>query len=232
MIASHPPAIHPSQALVSPDVLPSGGRRPLQLSSDRTYRCGSASRVGAVCTAIASGAAVAFVADRSQARGKPRRPLRVAVAAAGPEFLGEGQFAIWTKPRTQVPALLKEWAAAAEDEKQQELFEALAEEEIPKEFRVWALATPSVAEGGTGLFLMEPAPPQALIYLEPADESSNSIHHILVEPKSQGAEINASIKAWAESLKPKKMIIQQPQELTLFNLVLTGREGATVSRGL
>lgn len=149
-----------------------------------------------------------------------------------PEKPATPGFAVWLARRKDAPALLSAWAESSEGDVR-ELLQQLALEEVPQGWALWALADPESTPGGGGFYIVPPREPQALVFLEPVDETVNNIQHIALNPKDQGPEVRKVVQDWLESLKPKRSVIRQPGELALFGLeVLGGRTGAQVSRGL
>lgn len=154
---------------------------------------------------------------------KPPKSFRAPPRAPG--------YAVWSAKRKELPSLLGAWAEAADSEERRAFLQALLEEEIPQGWAVWALAEASAATGGGGFFLSAPREPQALVFLEPQENSVNSIQHVALSPKEASASVRKCVQEWIESLKPKKVIIARPDELNMFGLeVLAG--GARISKGL
>jgi len=141
-------------------------------------------------------------------------------------------YAVWIARKGEVPGILESWAKASDTEEKQKLYEAVAKANL-QDLIIWALADPSVLEGGGGLYMLPPRNPQALIFLEAVDGQINNIHHIAVSPTEITSGVQAAVLGWMDSLKPKRCVIKRPQEMTLFGIELTsGTSGAKVSKGL
>lgn len=168
-----------------------------------------------------------------------------------------GRFAVWVVRRKEASGLLLEWAASAAERaavgvaaassegtpaELKEKLAALAAEELPAGWAIWALAEPSRVPGGAGFYMSGPIKPQALVFVESVDGTKNNIQHVVVDPAEIGPGVRDAVQDWIQSLRPKQSIICRPEELKLFGLGVTAGSsegvdngsigGAKVSRGL
>jgi len=137
-------------------------------------------------------------------------------------------YAVWIARRGELPALLATWAEKAQGDDQQAFLKGLSEIEVPNSWAVWAVAD-TVGLNSGGFYMVAPRVPQAIVYMENSAKNVNNVRHIAINPEEFGLGVESAIAGWFESLRPKKVIINRPQELAVFGLEAMG---AFFSKGL
>jgi len=179
-------------------------------------------------------------APRAQPGDGGRRGQRCLARAAQPGAdvgqqlqAAKANFAIWTPKRAEVSALLASWAEVAEPGDMKDFFAAMCKLEVPKGWLVWAVSESAhVPSGVGGFYIIPPCEPQALVFMEAIDSTTNCIQHFAIDPRALGPGVRSAIQDWLESMKPKRSAVQYPAELVLFGMDLNVGGGAQVSRGL
>merc|ERR1711933_230004 len=97
----------------------------------------------------------------------------------------------------------------------------LSEIEVPEGWACWAVSD-TVGLNSGGFYMVAPRTPQALIFMENSAAKVNNVRHIAVNPEEMSIGVESAIAGWFESLRPKKVIINRPQELAVFGLEAMG----------
>ncbi|CAE8632332.1 unnamed protein product [Polarella glacialis] len=135
-------------------------------------------------------------------------------------------------PKKKLPELLMAWAASDKaTEEQREALEELAATELPKGWAVWGLAESRDTPGGPGFYLKAPCEPQAICVMEAVDAGQNDLKHVAADPAAMSDGMRDAFEDWMESLRPKKVILQRPDELILHGLeVEVERKGSKANK--
>mmetsp|Transcript_5671 Transcript_5671/g.13281 ORF Transcript_5671/g.13281 Transcript_5671/m.13281 type:complete len:161 (+) Transcript_5671:56-538(+) len=131
---------------------------------------------------------------------------------------GAASYACWVAKKRQLPELMARWAKATPAGGRRNLLESLAVASIPQEWVVWALADSSSLNGGGGFYIEAPCEPQVLIFLQAGE--SNLIHHVAVSSGRPWPGVNAGIQEWVGSMRPKKCLVQRPEDFAEFGLTV------------
>lgn len=130
---------------------------------------------------------------------------------------GVPSYALWVAKKKELPPLLAAWAKTLPPGLRRELLEARAVAATPKEWVVWALADASGAGlASGGFFAVPPCEPQMLVFMQAGE--TNVIHHIVASPTRPWPSADAGLQQWIESIRPKRCIVQSPQEFGHFGL--------------
>mmetsp|Transcript_9943 Transcript_9943/g.29366 ORF Transcript_9943/g.29366 Transcript_9943/m.29366 type:complete len:222 (-) Transcript_9943:62-727(-) len=194
---------------------------------------------GAVAMVLVAKVGRSLVAGGALAGVRPRRPGMAAPVAARDSVAmrarggGGTDFGVWTVMRKQVKPMLKAWSENSSSSSMEGYLQNLSKLDIPKEWAVWGLADPNALPGQQGgFYLIPPGDAQIIVFMEAVDDKTVNVEHIAVNPMEMGKGTRKAVEDWIASLKPKKVIIRQPEEFALFELSAGGSGGAQVSKGL
>merc|ERR1719401_685969 len=145
-------------------------------------------------------------------------------------------YCVWTVRRNQFAELLAAWAETVtdDDEMRQYLID-LSKLQVPKEWTIWGVMDADLASTGSGFYLIAPRDhPQAIAVIERKGNKELYAHYLAAHPKELGKGVYKAVRQWIESLKPKQVVIRQPDQLALFGLEVSAAKGAAakVSKGL